>query len=110
MVHNDGPSSADWTNALSSSGSRWSDSIDSSRITNLRYISHGSFAVVYRGDLQSIRNEGLGLSGSPGSSTQPVAIKVLRPAHAGRPASRRSFLQELAVHRLLKHRSGAKSL
>ena len=102
-----------WEDAISSSSWRWSDTIDASRLSNLTYISHGTFAVVYRAELapagtaashvtSHAASEGPGEA--PPSRSRSVALKVLRPAQAGRPGPRMAFLRELAVHRLLKHR------
>ena len=102
-----------WEDAISSSSWRWSDTIDASRLSGLTYVSHGTFAVVYRAELapaaasshaaaSHAASEGVGEG--PPSSRRSVALKVLRPAQAGRPGPRMAFLRELAVHRLLRHR------
>jgi serine/threonine protein kinase len=84
----------DWSERILSSTWRWSDSIQAERLTDIKYISSGTFAVVYKATLIS-RN---------GTNEGAVALKVMKPYKAKQTSARRSFLQELAVHRLLKHK------
>ncbi len=85
-------SHADWTRAIQASCARWHDSLPASRLQDVTFISKGTFALVYRAQL--LREDG---------SRQLVALKVLRPFNHSRANIRRSFLQEVAVHKLVKH-------
>ncbi|GAX74358.1 hypothetical protein CEUSTIGMA_g1807.t1 [Chlamydomonas eustigma] len=83
----------DWSERILSSTWRWRDTIESFRLTDIKYISSGTFAVVYRATLLS----------KDGGRGDTVALKVLKPYKAKQTLARRSFLQEMAVHSLLKH-------
>ncbi len=85
------PSEMGICSELDSACMRWRASIDVSELTGHQYINKGNFALVYTAQLR----------GRDGQAPRTVTLTVLQPGNQCRPTVQRSFLQEVAVHRLM---------